>query len=168
MRVERCFAFADICGYTRFSDLHGDEEAVRVLAAFRAAVRSVATTNGVRVAKWLGDGAMLVGTDIASVVRAVVEVTEVYEQMDAHLPVRIGVAAGPVVVFEGDDYTGSCINLAARLSDAAAPNEILAATDVGRLSPPGIEVRDAGSRTIPGFTVVVDVVALSRQRPNSQ
>ncbi len=167
MRVERCFAFADICGFTRFSDFHGDEEAVRVLAALRGAVREVATTYGIRVAKWLGDGAMLVGTDIGSIVRAVVDLYDVYESQDAHLPLRVGVSAGPVIVFEGDDYTGSCINLAARLCEAAAPNEILASRDIGVLSPPGVSVRDEGTRTIPGFTTPVGVVSLAKERPES-
>lgn len=165
MRVERCFAFADLCGFTRFSDFHGDDEAVRVLASFRESVREVATNHGIRVAKWLGDGAMLVGTDIASIAGAVVELLDRYELRDAHLPVRIGVAAGPVIVFEGDDYTGSCINLAARLCEAAEPNEVLATHDVGTLSPFGIEVRDAGTRSIPGFSVPVEVVSLSMLRP---
>ena len=30
MRVERTFAFVDLCGFTRFTDTHGDEEAVDV------------------------------------------------------------------------------------------------------------------------------------------
>lgn len=164
MRVERCFAFADLCGFTRFSDFHGDEEAVRVLASFREAVREVATNHGIRVAKWLGDGAMLVGTDVASIASSVVELLELYETRDAHLPVRIGVAAGPVIVFEGDDYTGSCINLAARLSEMADANEVLATHDIGALAPMELDVRDAGTRLISGFAVPVEVVSLSIAR----
>ena len=38
MRVERSFAFVDLCGFTRFTDAHGDEQAVAVLTRFRAAV----------------------------------------------------------------------------------------------------------------------------------
>ena len=60
MRVARTFAFVDLSGFTQFTDLHGDDEAVAVLSQFRAALRATASDIGVRVAKWLGDGAMLV------------------------------------------------------------------------------------------------------------
>ena len=63
MRVRRYFAFVDLCGFTRFTEVHGDEEAVAVLTGFRTLVRFIASEHGVRVAKWLGDGAMFVSTD---------------------------------------------------------------------------------------------------------
>jgi len=63
MRVRRYFAFIDLCGFTRFTEVHGDEEAVAVLTGFRTLVRFIASEHGVRVAKWLGDGAMFVSTD---------------------------------------------------------------------------------------------------------
>ena len=47
MRVERSFAFVDLCGFTRFTDLHGDEEAVGVLTRFRTAVREIASDHAV-------------------------------------------------------------------------------------------------------------------------
>ena len=56
-RVERSFAFVDLSGFTRYTDVQGDDEAVDILSAFRAVVRGVASTHGVRIAKWLGDGA---------------------------------------------------------------------------------------------------------------
>ena len=70
MRVARTFAFVDLSGFTQFTDLHGDDEAVAVLSQFRAALRATASDIGVRVAKWLGDGAMLVSVDTASLVEA--------------------------------------------------------------------------------------------------
>ena len=42
-----------------------------------------------------------------------------------------GLAAGNVILFEGDDYTGGAVNLAARLCDLAQPLEVLATADVG-------------------------------------
>ena len=59
MRVERCFAFVDLSGFTAFTEHYGDEQTVVVLASFRTRVREVAARRGVRVTKWLGDGAML-------------------------------------------------------------------------------------------------------------
>jgi class 3 adenylate cyclase len=43
------------------------------------------------------------------------------------LPLRGGIAAGEVVVFEGDDHVGAAVNLSARLCDQARPGELLIA-----------------------------------------
>src|SRR5690349_2027290 len=120
MRVPRYFAFVDLCGFTRFTDAHGDEQAVNVLTRFRAAVREIASDHGVRVAKWLGDGAMFVSTDPRLLVEGVCDLARRSDDLDIGLPLRAGVAGGEVILFEGDDYIGGDVNLAARLCDAAA------------------------------------------------
>ena len=143
MRVARTFAFVDLSGFTQFTDLHGDDEAVAVLSQFRAALRATASDIGVRVAKWLGDGAMLVSVDTTSLVEATVSLADQFAD-DGLLPLRAGLAAGKVILFEGDDYTGGAINLAARLCDLAQPLEVLATADIGELVPDGIAAIDAG------------------------
>src|SRR3984885_14213313 len=60
MRVHRSFAFVDVSGFTALTELEGDERAVDVLTAFRALLRDICARRGVRIAKWLGDGVMLV------------------------------------------------------------------------------------------------------------
>ena len=76
MRVDRTFAFVDLCGFTAFTEAHGDDEAVAVLTGFRGAVRSIAADFGVRVAKWLGDGVMIVSGDGVAVVASVLELQQ--------------------------------------------------------------------------------------------
>jgi len=121
----RCFAFIDICGFTAFTDREGTHAAVEVLNRFRSATRDVTGRRGVRVIKWLGDGAMLVGIAPGPVVAAAAELELrcARESFDIHS----GVAGGTVLLFEGDDYIGRPVNLAARLCEAAGPGEILAA-----------------------------------------
>src|SRR6476659_2378333 len=102
-----------MCGFTRMNDTLGDGEALAVLAEFRAIVRSLSPDHGIRVGKWLGDGCMF-------------DATERMENASIVLPLRIGIAAGKVIVFEGDDFSGMAINLASRLCDAAGPGAILA------------------------------------------
>ncbi|MCZ7525107.1 MAG: adenylate/guanylate cyclase domain-containing protein [Acidimicrobiia bacterium] len=106
MRVERYFAFVDLCGFTRFTDAQGDEEAVSVLREFRAVVREVASEWGVRIAKWLGDGAMFVSTSAEPLVSAVLELQRRVDRAELTLPLRCGLAGGAVILFEGDDYIG--------------------------------------------------------------
>ena len=48
MRVERCFAFVDLCGFTAFTERYGDERTVVVLAGFRTTLRGIAARRGIR------------------------------------------------------------------------------------------------------------------------
>lgn len=163
-RVERGFAFVDLSNFTRYTDDHGDRMAVALLAEFRAAVRAVVAGHGVRIAKWLGDGAMLVGVENEPLVEAVVHLKKVVVAQGV-LPLRAGIAAGPVILFEGDDYIGNAVNLAAHLCDLAQAGQLLA--PAGLLSDlmvnTGAEV--VGLLAIPGFTERVDVVALREADP---
>ncbi|HEX6312029.1 MAG TPA: adenylate/guanylate cyclase domain-containing protein [Acidimicrobiia bacterium] len=158
MRVSRSFGFVDLCGFTRFTDAHGDEESVAVLTQFRACVREVASEYGVRVAKWLGDGAMFVSTEPRQLVAAVVELEHRLDVAQGALPIRAGMAGGDVILFEGDDYIGGPVNLAARLCDGAQPNEVLASADLAEFKPTWTEARPVGTRNVPGFVQPIEVV----------
>lgn len=122
--LERSFAFVDLCGFTRYTEQHGAHAATDVLTRFRAACRDVATRRGARIGKWLGDGAMIVGTEPGPVVAAAAEILLRFG--DDPFEVHAGVAGGLVLLFEGDDYIGRPVNLAARLCEAAGPGELLA------------------------------------------
>lgn len=122
--VERAFAFVDLCGFTQFMARHGEHAAIDALTTFRALTRSIATRRGVIVQKWLGDGAMLVGTDVGPTIATAAELIARYEGQT--LMLRGGIAHGWVLIFDGDDYIGRPANLAARLCQAARPDELLA------------------------------------------
>lgn len=160
LRVERTFAFIDLSGFTRFTDTEGDGRATEELKRFREAVRDAASSRGVRIAKWLGDGAMLVGVESEPVVEAVVELEQRMRDAGFALPLRAGISTGPVILFEGDDYIGHAVNLASRLCDAAAPREILAPVTV--LEGLSIEavVEPVGLRKVRGVEEPVELVRL--------
>ena len=127
-RVTRSFAFLDLCGFTDFGDAHGDEAAVTEVQHLRAAVREVAPLFGVRVAKWLGDGVMIVGVENEPLVAAVVAIERRFGNV-GQLAVRAGIATGPVLLVDGDDYIGRPVNVASRLCDRAGEGELLAAAE---------------------------------------
>ena len=85
MRVDRWFSFVDLSGFTSFGDQFGDDESVRVLTVFRAAVRQVATEFGVRIAKWLGDGCMLVSVDPTQLIAAVSKLEALTHELELPL-----------------------------------------------------------------------------------
>ncbi len=159
MRVERTFAFVDLCGFTRFTDTHGDEEAVAVLTRFRTLVREIASEHGVRVAKWLGDGAMFVSTEPTSLIETILTLARRAED-PVMLPLRAGLAGGAVILFEGDDYIGGPVNLASRLCDSASPNEMLASAELVEYVPARADVQPVGFRAVPGFASHVEVVCI--------
>ena len=128
MRVGRTFAFVDVSGFTALTELEGDEHAVEVLTRFRSLLRDICSRRGVRIVKWLGDGAMLVCVETAPLVAAVLELH--YSWGSGASPgqtvsIRSGVTSGDVILMEGDDYVGHCVNVAARLCDLARGGEAL-------------------------------------------
>jgi class 3 adenylate cyclase len=139
VRVERCFAFVDLCGFTAFTEHFGDERTVVVLASFRTRVREIAARRGVRVTKWLGDGAMLSSFETQAVVAMVLELGST-NPVAVPLEIRAGLSRGPVIMFEGDDYIGRATNVASRLCDAAAPGQVLATREVVSHVPRWVEV----------------------------
>src|SRR5436190_13875037 len=90
-RVDRSFAFIDLCGFTDYTDARGDEAAVAELQLLRAAVREVTPLFGVRVEKWLGDGVMLVGIEPDALVGGTMAIEQRLSKMGGELPIHAGV-----------------------------------------------------------------------------
>jgi adenylate cyclase len=158
MRVDRWFAFVDLSGFTSFGDEFGDEASVEVLTTFRAAVRQIATEFGVRIAKWLGDGCMLVSVDAPQLVASVCRLESLAHELELPLQLHAGCAGGAVILLEGDDYTGRSVNLAARLCAVARPHEVLATVDLAQYVPEGTAVEPAGMITVAGLHDPVEVI----------
>ncbi len=158
-RVHRTFGFLDLGGFTHHANVAGDDSAVAELTVFRSIVRAVGSASGVRVAKWLGDGAMLVGVETPALVSAVLEVMRRMRRADMALPLHAGVARGDVILFEGDDHIGVTVNLASRLADLAESWQVLAPSDTLQ----GLAGTDAvvGSLHVPGFAEPVEVADLA-------
>ncbi len=163
MRVGRGFAFVDLSGFTSFTDEHGDEEASLVLTVFRSAVREVSSRRGVRVAKWQGDGAMFVSVEPGPLVEAVLEIEEKIDHASSPLRLRGGITFGHVILFEGDDYIGSAVNLAARLCDVAAPHEMLVSCELADHIPAWAVAEPAVPVDIRGFSQPVPVLRVHRR-----
>jgi adenylate cyclase len=159
MRVTRTFAFLDLCGFTPFTDEHGDQQAVAVLGHLRAVLRAEAENSGVRVTKWLGDGAMLSGVDATAVIGCAAVVRDVL-QTDGRLALRGGVCEGEVIMFEGDDYIGAAVNVAARLCSKAAPGQLLLTGRTAPSAPAHLTPVPLGEITFPGVSQPIEVYAV--------
>lgn len=158
-RVQRTFAFIDVSGFTAFTDREGDAAAVLVLEKIRGNIRRLASVHGVRIAKWLGDGAMIVGVEPEPVIEAVVDMIDANREMTS-MPLRAGVASGDVILFEGDDHIGQAVNLASRLSDLAGDDEILAPRSMMTSLLVNTRAVAAGEQHVPGIAAPVQLVRL--------
>jgi len=127
LKVVRTFAFLDLSGFTAYTDEAGPTKAHELLVAFRTVVREVAGRRGVRVAKWIGDGVLLVSVIPSPVVAATVDIAS--RVTDDSVGVRGGVSTGPALILDGDDYVGRSLNLASRLCDASTTGLVLADAD---------------------------------------
>lgn len=159
-RVTRTIGFVDLSGFTQYTQENGDEAAVLTLKFFRDVVREVCARHGVRIAKWLGDGAMMIGVEAEDLAEAMTEMRRIFTESDSPLPLRAGVATGPVILFEGDDYIGSIVNLASRLADMAEPGQLLAPKDFVSAMMVNTDAIAIGPVTVSGFTEPIEVVAL--------
>src|SRR6478609_10042849 len=161
MRVPRTFVFVDLSGFTNYTAAFGDDAAGRLLSTFRAIVRDTASERGVRIAKWLGDGCMVVSVQQPDALTFVLDLEQRAADVCAPLTVRAGIATGHALLFEGDDYIGSAVNMAARLCDYATEFDVLMPTMHLERLPEGVTATPHGEVELRGFPGPVDVVELS-------
>jgi adenylate cyclase len=161
MRVPRTFVFVDLSGFTNYTAAFGDDAAGRILGTFRTIVREVASERGVRIAKWLGDGFMVVAVEQSDAVTFTMELQYRSADVCAPLTLRAGIATGHALLFEGDDYIGSAVNMAARLCDHARPHEVLMPTMHLERLPEGVSAVPYGDVELRGFPGTIDAVLLT-------
>jgi adenylate cyclase len=120
-------AFTDICGFTEFTAVRGDEDALRLLSAQENVVRAC-LPDGARVVKEIGDGLLLWFPEPLAAIMTAFEFQAGFRAQEAlsELPlwVRIGMHWGSQTR-RGTDLIGHDVNIAARVVDVAGPSEIV-------------------------------------------
>ena len=145
--MEHTFLFADLVGYTAFTERVGDDAAADVAVAFQAAAEHVATQGGCDVVKQLGDAVMIHGDDATRVVALALALRRELADEGWCPPLRMGVHSGTAVQRAGDWY-GATVNVAARVAEAAAAGEILLSLTTRELTArAGVTIADRGARS---------------------
>ena len=146
--------FTDLVGSTGLAESLGDATWHEVLASHRQLVRGCVDEHHGTEVGTQGDG-FLVRFDEPD--HAVSCAISLHRKMhDARLggafvpELRVGIHAGEAVA-DDNDLVGRVINLAARVTDAAAPNEILVTEPVADHLSPGIALADRGLKPLKGF-----------------
>ncbi|MBA4180532.1 MAG: hypothetical protein C0506_08090 [Anaerolinea sp.] len=119
--------FTDIVGFTEFTALRGDLEALALLSRQEEIVRA-SLPGSARVVKELGDGLLLWFPDACAALDFALELQDRYDQENATdvMPiwVRMGMHWG-TQTRRRDDIVGHDVNVASRIVNHAGPGEIL-------------------------------------------
>jgi len=150
-RLERppCVCFIDLAGYTRLTEEEGDRAAADIADRLASLVERISGAFKGRPVRWLGDGGMFVFPEPEAAVRASLEATE-QASATGLPPTHTGIHCGPVVFQDGDIY-GRTVNVAARLSAAAAAGEVLISGYAAQQLPEGIALDDLGMVELKGL-----------------
>jgi adenylate cyclase len=126
------FLFADLASYTALTEVHGDEEAVRLVDDYCSAMRRLLPEHGAHEVKTIGD-ALLVRIPAADqAVRLGIRAAREIGGAEHGFPsVRVGMHHGPAIERSGD-YFGRTVNIAARVSALAGAGDVLVTDEVVR------------------------------------
>lgn len=118
------FVFADLAGFTAYTEAHGDEAAADLVADFADRCRRLADAATAQQIKALGDGVMLRAATPSSAVQLAARIVTEVGARDRFPAVRIGVHTGTAVERDGD-WFGAGVNVAARIAAMATAGEVL-------------------------------------------
>lgn len=125
--VTGTIVFTDIVGFTEFTALQGDGEALNLLA-LQERILAETLPEGSRVVKELGDGVMLWFDDACDAVETTLALQDRFEteSEDSMLPlwVRMGLHWG-TCSRKRDDLLGHDVNVASRICNFAGPGEVV-------------------------------------------
>jgi adenylate cyclase len=116
--------FADMAGFTTMTRKATEAELRELLGAFESMATNVIGGAGGRIVKTIGDEVLFVADTPHEGAEIALMLQEATRRDDRLLPLRIGLAAGPVVSRLGDVY-GSTVNIASRLTSICRPGWIL-------------------------------------------
>jgi class 3 adenylate cyclase/tetratricopeptide (TPR) repeat protein len=171
--------FADVTGSTSLGEELDPEVLRRLMSRYFDEMQAVVERHGGVVEKFIGDAVMAVfgipqvhEDDALRAVRAAVEMREglvrVNEELGVALQARIGVNTGEVVA--GDPtagqrlVTGDAVNVAARLEQAASPDEILVGAPTHGLVRDAVDVEPVEPLQVKGKSRPVEAYLLRSVR----
>jgi class 3 adenylate cyclase len=152
----RTILFTDIVESTTLTQSLGDEAALGMIGVHDTIAREALSALRGREVKHTGDGIMGSFVSAADAVRCAIQIQR---ELDKHaqasperaLKVRMGAAAGEPIE-QHDDLFGSTVQLARRLCEHAAPEQIVVSNAIAELCiGKGLRFEDLGEVVLKGF-----------------
>jgi adenylate cyclase len=166
--VRGAIAFTDIVGFTEYTALRGDEEALGLLAVQERIVQAT-LPPGSRLVKELGDGLLLWFDGAADAVNTCLDLQAAFEsesaKSDFPLWVRMGLHWGAPFQ-RGADLIGHDVNLTSRIVNVAGPGELVlseAAKTAAEDGCPNVAFEELGPVVLKGIPTPVPLFRASRE-----
>lgn len=161
---EAAFLFADIVGFTAFTEAHGDAHAAELAWRLQLGVERQLGADA-HVVKTLGDAVMVRIEDPAEAASAGLRIVERALPGRLDPAVRVGIACGPAVERDGD-FFGATVNLAARVAALAGAGEVLVSDEVARIARTRcVELEERGEKWLRNIS---EPVVLHAVRPRAR
>jgi class 3 adenylate cyclase/tetratricopeptide (TPR) repeat protein len=153
--------FADLAGFTAFSDGRDAEEIRELQARYFLTVEEIIARYGGTIEKYIGDAVMALWgaphafeDDAERAVRAGLDLVEAVRTLGSGIEVRVGILTGEAAVTIGATnqgmVTGDMVNTASRLQSAAPPSTVLVGEATQRAAAGAIAFEQAADQVLKG------------------
>lgn len=178
--------FCDLVNSVALAAGRDPEDVADVMRRFHATLASVMERFGGYIERPMGDGGLFyfgypaaAEDDCERAIEAALEAIDIIDraspQLGVRLQVRIGIAAGVVLVGDilgaadhgGHDVVGDVANLAARLQQSAEPGTALVSDAVHKLTRGRFDFEDAGAAQLRGWPGAMQIWRPLRATPYS-
>jgi adenylate cyclase len=122
--------FVDLVAFTSLALQIGPSELAALVGRFEALAFDTVADHGGRVVKTIGDEVMFVNERVEAAAETALTLAETHARAEDLPDVRVGLACGDLLPFEGD-YYGPTVNLASRVVSVARRGTIVVADDAG-------------------------------------
>lgn len=153
--VIRTVGFCDIVGFTRMVRSMPDQELAELVIRFESMVSDIVAMYDGAVVKTVGDEVLFTHRTVQGGVKIALELIDRIDQNPRMPRLRIGLATGRILARQGDVY-GTTVNRASRLTNTAAPGELLVDGDIAEAvqGQPDLRVFDVGPLSLSGMGAV--------------
>jgi class 3 adenylate cyclase len=163
------FLIADIRGYTRFTQEHGDAAAARLTTRFSELAHSIADQYDGRIVEVRGDEVLAVFASARQALLAAHTLQarcaeEAATHSDLPLAIGVGMDVGEPIPMEDGGYRGAALNRAARLCSVAGPGDVLVSTGIAYIAPQvdGVTYVHRGNEELKGIAGPTPVLLAAR------
>jgi adenylate cyclase len=160
------FLFADLVGFSAFTEREGDDAAADVAVRFASGAASLAAEHGARLVKCLGDAVMIHAPNASEGIELGLRLNSELAGCDGMPEVHAGAHTGAAVK-RGADWFGTAVNVAARVVEAACGGELLVTepTAVGAGPISGVCLQPRETQTFKNIGRAIPIFAASRSAP---
>ncbi|WP_338051704.1 adenylate/guanylate cyclase domain-containing protein [Pseudonocardia acidicola] len=160
--------FADMVGFTRTTRRRSTTELSEMIERFGSSTTDVIAEGRGRIIKTVGDEVLFVADDIADAAAIALALQDRVRAEPSLPALRIGLAAGDVLVRFGDVY-GEVVNIAARLTTHARPDSVLVdrAVATALADDPRFQIRQLRPLNVRGYRHLQPFLLRRGEHPGS-